>query len=120
MHTEQDRREWLAKTTNSDNLHAISVKTGLSVTALRHRNNTGMTLSAEQVIAIARAYHADPLVGLVVFDKLTERETQKMTADQTLETIPARRLADELVARVSRYQENQTKPATQEPAENPV
>lgn len=67
------KNKWMLLITNGASANEISAKTGVSSSTIwRHKKD--MSFTAEEVIAIARAYHADPIAGLVAFGYLTEQE----------------------------------------------
>lgn len=95
------KNEWMLLTTNGASVNEISAKTGVSLSTIwRHKKD--MSFTAEEVIAIARAYHANPLTGLVAFGYLTEQEAG-MPVDvvqSALEAASAKNLLEELTRRL--------------------
>ena len=77
------KNEWMLLTTNEASVNEISAKTGVSLSTIwRHKKD--MSFTAEEVIAIARAYHANPLTGLVAFGYLTEQEAGTSTGRERM------------------------------------
>ncbi len=95
------KNEWMLLTTNGASVNEISAKTGVSLSTIwRHKKD--MSFTAEEVIAIARAYHANPLTGLVAFGYLTEQEAgMPVDVEQSaLEAASAKNLLEELTRRL--------------------
>lgn len=95
------KNEWMLLTTNGASVNEISAKTGVSLSTIwRHKKD--MSFTAEEVIAIARAYHANPLAGLVAFGYLTEQEAgMPVDVEQSaLEAASAKNLLEELTRRL--------------------
>ncbi len=95
------KNEWMLLTTNGASVNEISAKTGVSLSTIwRHKKD--MSFTAEEVIAIARAYHANPLAGLVAFGYLTEQEAgMPVDVEQSaLEAASAKTLLEELTRRL--------------------
>lgn len=95
------KNEWMLLTTNGASVNEISAKTGVSLSTIwRHKKD--MSFTAEEVIAIARAYHANPLTGLVAFGYLTEQEAgMPVDVEQSaLEAASAKTLLEELTRRL--------------------
>ncbi len=95
------KNEWMLLTTNGASVNEISAKTGVSLSTIwRHKKD--MSFTAEEVIAIARAYHANPLTGLVAFGYLTEQEAgMPVDVEQfALEAASAKNLLEELTRRL--------------------
>ena len=95
------KNEWMLLTTNGASVNEISAKAGVSLSTIwRHKKD--MSFTAEEVIAIARAYHANPLTGLVAFGYLTEQEAgMPVDVEQSsLEAASAKTLLEELTRRL--------------------
>ena len=92
-----DKTQWLNNATHNASAEGIS-ETAKIPRATVFRRKRDMSFTAEEVIAIARAYHANPLTGLVAFGYLTEQEagrerlTLDAAGDETLLEELARRL----------------------------
>lgn len=95
------KNEWMLLTTNGASVNEISAKTGVSLSTIwRHKKD--MSFTAEEVIAIARAYHANPLTGLVAFGYLTEQEAGMAAGRErlTLDAAGDETLLEELARRL--------------------
>lgn len=68
-----DKAQWLNSATHNASAEGIS-ETAKIPRATVFRRKRDMSFTAEEIIAIARAYHANPLTGLVAFGYLTEQE----------------------------------------------
>lgn len=96
-----DHREWIARvagtTTWGLSVNAVAETAGLVQSTLSRRL-AGEGLSAEQVIAIARAYRADVIDALVELGFMTEEDLVRPAAAATL----ADASDEEIVAEVGR------------------
>ena len=81
-------RKWLTAVTNGDSLHEVDRKTGLDNSGMSRKFRQGKTLSAEQVIAVARGYGIDPVQALRDTGYLPQ-EPHKETPEQLAERIKA-------------------------------
>ena len=96
-----DRTQWLNSATHNASAEGIS-ETAKIPRATVFRRKRDMSFTAEEVIAIARAYHANPLTGLVAFGYLTEQEAgMPVDVEQSaLEAASAKTLLEELTRRL--------------------
>lgn len=96
-----DKTQWLNNATHNASAEGIS-ETAKIPRATVFRRKKDMSFTAEEVIAIARAYHANPLTGLVAFGYLTEQEAgMPVDIEQSaLEAASAKRLLEELTRRL--------------------
>lgn len=81
-------RKWLTTVTNGDSLHEVDRKTGLDNSGMSRKFRQGKTLSAEQVIAVARGYGIDPVQALRDTGYLPQ-EPHTETPEQLAERIKA-------------------------------
>lgn len=84
----QANREWLTSVTNGDSLHEVDRKTGLDNSGMARKFRQGKTLSAEQVIAVARGYNLDPVQALRDTGFLPQNPAEE-TPEQLAERIKA-------------------------------
>lgn len=96
-----DKTQWLNNATHNASAEGIS-ETAKIPRATVFRRKKDMSFTAEEVIAIARAYHANPLTGLVAFGYLTEQEAgMPVDVEQSsLEAASAKTLLEELTRRL--------------------
>lgn len=96
-----DKAQWLNSATHNASAEGIS-ETAKIPRATVFRRKRDMSFTAEEVIAIARAYHANPLTGLVAFGYLTEQEAgMPVDVEQSsLEAASAKTLLEELTRRL--------------------
>ncbi len=96
-----DKTQWLNSATHNASAEGIS-ETAKIPRATVFRRKRDMSFTAEEVIAIARAYHANPLTGLVAFGYLTEQEAgMPVDVEQSaLEAASAKNLLEELTRRL--------------------
>ncbi len=96
-----DKTQWLNSATHNASAEGIS-ETAKIPRATVFRRKRDMSFTAEEVIAIARAYHANPLTGLVAFGYLTEQEAgMPVDVEQSaLEAASAKTLLEELTRRL--------------------
>lgn len=96
-----DKTQWLNNATHNASAEGIS-ETAKIPRATVFRRKRDMSFTAEEVIAIARAYHANPLTGLVAFGYLTEQEAgMPVDVEQSsLEAASAKTLLEELTRRL--------------------
>lgn len=96
-----NKSQWLNTVTHNASAADISETAHIPrATAFRHKKD--MSFTAEEVIAIARAYHTSPLTGLVAFGYLTEQEAGvPVDVEQSaLEAASAKSLLEELACRL--------------------
>ena len=91
---------WYSTTTNGDTTNAVALKSGLVGSTLS-RQLKADTLAPESVVAIARAYRADPIEGLVIAGLITEDDVRRHGADVLLESLDDRVLANEVWRRMA-------------------
>lgn len=101
-----NKADWINKTTKDKGAQDIARHTGMSKsTAFRRLKDLSFT--AEDIINIARAYHADPIEGLVAFQYLTPEEPtgkpyQEPTMQDTLKDCTDEQLLAEVRRRMQR------------------
>ncbi|MEZ3156840.1 hypothetical protein AB1K56_07895 [Microbacterium sp. BWR-S6Y] len=93
-------RQWLDRATNRDSDREIARKTRLAHTTIGRWRNAG-TAPAEGVIAIARAYGADPIEGLIFAGLLTEADLLNGGLRNAVRHAPTAYLTEELHERVT-------------------
>lgn len=91
MNTEQ----WYLQTVGSDTENAVASRSGIGQTTLNRQRKSGK-LSPESVVAIARAYDADPIKGLIVLGLITESDVSRHGAEVLLANIPDKVIAQEV------------------------
>lgn len=96
-----DKAQWLNSATHNASAEGIS-ETAKIPRATVFRRKRDMSFTAEEVIAIARAYHANPLTGLVAFGYLTEQEAGMAAGRErlTLDAAGDETLLEELARRL--------------------
>lgn len=78
--------EWFHRTTNGASGNAAAAKAGISVASL-NRHIASEHLTAEEVIAISRAYGESPVNGLAATGHITYEEASGMTAAASAELL---------------------------------
>lgn len=92
--------QWLAQTTNDDTTNSVATRSGVTGSTLSRQVAKG-TLSPETVVAIARAYHAPVLPGLVACGLITADEARVIAPMGTLLTDATdEALLDEVLRRI--------------------
>lgn len=90
---------WIINVTGGDSNNAVAVRAGLTPsTLLRQIKNNAVT--AETVIAIARAYTGNPVRGLVDTGFITAEEADTISADDALNGISDEELIAEMSERL--------------------
>lgn len=95
-----DAMTWYAKTTGTDTINAVASKAGLIYTTLS-RQLRAKNLSAETVVAIARAYGRDTLDALVAHGLITQDDLRRHGLHTTLSDATDAEIADEVWRRLS-------------------
>lgn len=90
-----DIMKWFRTVTQGDSVNAAAKAAGLNQPTLSRQVNAG-TLSPESVVAIARAYDADPLEGLIILGLITEDDVKRHGAAVILSDLTDKMLADEV------------------------
>ena len=91
--------EWYRQATGDATVNAVAAKAGLVGSTLS-RQIKGDALTPETVVAVARAYDADPIDGLIVLGLITEEEVVRRGAAVVLADLTDRMLADEVYDRM--------------------
>lgn len=91
--------DWLKKTANDDSARGIARKTGLNAKTVSNQINRN-SITAENVIAIARAYGAHPVGALVDTGYLDEKDAAGIDPIRALREIDEDDLADEVLRRM--------------------
>ena len=91
---------WYNNTTNGDTTNAVASKARLVGSTLS-RQLKADTLAPESVVAIARAYNADPIEGLIIAGPITEDDVRRHGADVLLGSLDDRMLANEVWRRLA-------------------
>lgn len=86
---------WFENTIAGDTPNAAAERAGLVGSTLSRQIKAGV-LSPESIVAIARAYDADPIEGLIIAGLITEADVTRHGADVLLETLTDKMLADEV------------------------
>lgn len=99
-----DTAEWLQRITSSsageDTINAIAIKSGLSHVTLGRRIRAN-SLTAEQAIAIARAYQYDVVQALLDLEFITERDLKVPRVRAALADASDVELAREITRRLA-------------------
>lgn len=90
---------WFDRITGDDTPNAAAKRSGVNQPTLSRQIKAG-ALSAEVIVAIARAYDADAIEGLIIGGLITEADVRKHGAEVLLEQITDRRIADEVYERM--------------------
>lgn len=89
--------EWVRKATNNATQDQIARKLGVSRTTLARRNKKGADV--DTVIAIATAYNADPIEGLIAAQKIRPDQINTNTLQHLARRTPTHVLVAELYRR---------------------
>lgn len=92
--------QWLDRATDHASDREIGRRTGLNHTTISRWRNAGRA-SAEGTIAIARAYRADPVDGLIAAGILTEAEVLARDVRAVVRRAPTVFLTEELHGRAT-------------------
>lgn len=92
--------EWFNRITNGASGNAAAAKSGISVSSL-NRHLSGGELSAEEVIALCRAYGHSPVKGLAATGHLTHEEATGMTTAAAAELLSDPELIRTLAYRIN-------------------
>lgn len=90
---------WLTKATKEQSVNAIALKSGLVQSTLNTRAKAD-SLTADQVIAICRAYRYPVTQGLLDLGFITEKELQLPAIHAALHDATDRELVDEIARRL--------------------
>ena len=91
---------WYNATTAGDTVNAVAAKSGLVGSTLS-RQLKSETLTPESIVAVARAYKADPIEGLIISGLITEADVSLHGAEALLESLTDRMIANEVWRRMS-------------------
>ena len=95
-----DTVQWFKEVTEGDSVNAAAKKAGLNQPTLARQLNAG-ALSPESVVAVARAYGADAIEGLIVAGLVTEADVRRHGADVLLASLDDRVIANEIWRRMA-------------------
>lgn len=91
---------WYSATTSDDTVNAVASRAGLVGSTLS-RQLKAETLTPESIVAIARAYNADAIEGLIISGLITEADVSRHGAQALLESITDRMIANEVWRRMA-------------------
>ena len=97
----QEIMKWMQSTTDGQTVNAIAERSGLVGSTLSRQVKSG-ALTPETVVAVARAYHADPIEALLILGLITKDDVRRHGARALLESLSDRQLSDEVWSRLSR------------------
>ena len=95
-----DTVKWFRRITGGDSVNAAAKAAGINQPTLARQINAG-TISAENIVAVARAYKADPIEGLIISGLVTEEEVRAHSADVILRDLDDRIIANEVWRRMA-------------------
>ena len=99
-----DAVTWMSAVTDGDSINAVANRTGMIQTTL-NRQVRGGALTPETVVAIARAYGAPVLPGLVACGLITEAEAalkeRASEVEEVLATATDRQIINSVLARLA-------------------
>lgn len=95
-----DTVTWFREVTGGDSVNAAAKAAGINQPTLARQINAG-TISPENVVAVARAYNADPIEGLIIAGLITEAEVRAHGADVLLAALDDRIIANEVWRRMA-------------------
>lgn len=95
----QDTLKWMQAVTGGDSVNAVAAKSGLVGSTLTRQVHSG-ALTPESVVAIANAYDADAIKGLLVQGLISQADIDRHGAAVLLDEITDRMLADEVWERM--------------------
>ncbi|WP_341741340.1 hypothetical protein [Trueperella pyogenes] len=90
---------WLTKATKEQSVNAIALKSGLVQSTLNTRAKAD-SLTADQVIAICRAYRYPVSQGLIDLEFITEEDLKLPSIQATLRDATDEQLVDEIARRL--------------------
>lgn len=90
-----DIMKWFRTVTQGDSVNAAAKASGLNQPTLSRQVNAS-TLSPDSVVAIARAYDADPIEGLIILGLITEEDVKRHGATVILADLTDQMLANEV------------------------
>lgn len=105
-----ESKQWYEKTVRDSTVNAVAAKSGLVQSTLNRQVRSG-ALTAETVVAVARAYGADVLEALVACGLITRDEIRAHGIKAALEDA----LEIELAAEVMRRAEGRHSPVLEAP-----
>lgn len=91
--------EWFRSTTGGDTQAQIAQRLGVSRATVARRFRRGV-LDPNTVLAVARAYHADPIQGLLAAKWLRPQDLHNGGTRYVVSYAPTEMLVDELHARL--------------------
>lgn len=98
-----DIMKWFRTVTQGDSVNAAAKAAGINQPTLS-RQVKANTLSPDSVVAIARAYDADPIEGLMILGLISEGDVRRHGASVILADLTDKMLADEVWDRMQRGQ----------------
>jgi transcriptional regulator with XRE-family HTH domain len=103
--------QWFTEVVGDRSEREVARRVGI-IQATLSRQLRADTLSPEHTVAIARAYGASAVAGLVSIGLITDREVKEAAGLAGIRDITDEALADEIVRRI---QENDSHPSLTEP-----
>lgn len=94
-----DITTWFKEVTRGDSVNAAAKLSGLNQPTLARQINAG-ALSPESVVAVARAYDADVIQGLIVAGLITKADVRKHDLKVVLEDLTDAQIANEVWRRL--------------------
>ncbi|ROR94021.1 hypothetical protein EDD28_2451 [Salana multivorans] len=109
---------WIIRVTDGDSLRQVALNSRIAVPTLTDQVRNGRVQPAT-VVAIARAYGASPLSGLVALGLITDEEAEAGDLESALRRITDKALTDEILRRIEEGGVGEH-PALVEPLEPPA
>lgn len=91
-------KEWLDATTNGQSIRAIATRAGIPISTLARQIRRG-TVTADNAVAIARAYEASPVRALAAAGIIDEPSPDGVSVAEALVEATDDELASELARR---------------------
>lgn len=96
---DMDIHAWISATTSGASGRQIAAASGISNATIAYQLKSGVQPAT--VVAIARAYGASPLSGLVALGLITEEEAAAGNIEEALRKVTDVALADEILRRIA-------------------
>ena len=97
--------QWFERVTQGDTVNAAAEKAHMVGSTL-NRQVRAATLSPESIVAIARAYDADPIEGLIISGLITDLDLHHHRGETLLAHLSNKMLADEVWRRMQLGRDN--------------
>lgn len=91
--------EWFRSVTSGDSVNAAAIRAGLNQPTLSRQVKAGI-LSPESIVAVARAYKADAIEGLIISGLISEADVNRHGADLILQKLEDHEIANEVWRRM--------------------